>query len=226
MALDTRELTAPAGPPSARVQWWRRPWIAPLALIVVAYLIFQIRPYVPESTAPLPDHQGFPLYYPLLVVHMIGGTLAMLTVILQVWPRIRVHHPTVHRISGRVYVVSALVSAVIGLIIVRFAPPVGQIGVVCATLLWFAFTLTGFVWARRRDWERHRRFMLYSFAIVMNNVWGVLIVNTIFAFGIQIDFNYLLEGARWIGWVANLMIVQWWLYRTAGRPLGLPARRR
>ena len=32
----------------------------------------------------------------------------------------------------------------------------------------------------------------------------------------------LLEAARWVGWVANLMLVQWWLYHTEGRHLGQP----
>lgn len=226
MALDLREPTAPPSTPTSGVRWWRRPWIIPLALIVVAYLIFQIRPFVPEETAPLPDHEGFPQYYSVLVVHMIGGTLAMLTVILQVWPLIRKRYPAIHRISGRVYVVSALVAGIAGLVIVRFAPIVGQIGVTCSTLVWMATTTAGFVMARKRRWELHRRFMLYSFAVVMNNVWGVLMVQTVLALEISIDFTYLLEAARWVGWVGNLMLVQWWLYRTAGRPLGVPARRR
>ncbi|HEX4812616.1 MAG TPA: DUF2306 domain-containing protein [Nonomuraea sp.] len=207
-------------------RWWRRPWIIPLALVVAGFLYYQVGPFARaganESLAPIPPHDGFPPYYPLLWGHIVFGTVAMVTVVLQVWPRLRVRRPAVHRWSGRVYVVSALVCGVIGLILVRFAPPVGQIGVSMATTLWLATTITGYVLVRRGNYALHRRFMLYSFAIVMNNVWGIVIVNV----GLvnQVQILYLIEAARWVGWVGNLMLVQWWLYHTADRPIELPVR--
>jgi uncharacterized membrane protein YozB (DUF420 family) len=206
--------------------WWRRPWMIPLALVVAGYLVYQVSPFagLDERTAPTPPHDGFPAYYPILMVHILCGILAMVTVCLQVWPWLRAHHPAVHRGSGRVYVVAALIGGVTGLVLVRFAPPVGQIGVALATLTWLVTTLTGFVMARRRKYALHRRFMLYSFAVVMNNVWGVIIVYTGMHVSAEIDFNYLIEAARWVGWVGNLMLVQWWLYRTARRPAPKPVR--
>ncbi|WP_424530123.1 DUF2306 domain-containing protein [Sphaerisporangium viridialbum] len=212
----------PAPTSSTSPRFWRRPWIIPLLLVVVGFIVYQVTPYVPERTAPTPPHDGFPAYYPLLVVHMITGTLAMVTAVFQVWPWLRKRHPAVHRALGRVYVVSALVGGVIGLIIVRFAPPVGQIGVAASTTLWIATTAAAYVMAVRKRYDLHRRFMLYSFAIVMNNIWGVLIVNVLMRLPFEVGFTYMLEGARWIGWVVNLMLVQWWLYHTAGRPLDIP----
>src|SRR5690606_128977 len=221
-------------PVAARIEtrqgpsWWRRPWIIPLALVVAGFLVFQLTPFaragLDESLAPIPPHDGFPMYYPLLWAHMIFGTAAMVTVVLQVWPAMRIRRPAVHRWSGRIYVVSALVSGVIGLVLVRFAPPVGQIGVVSATVLWIATTAAGYVLVRRGRYALHRRFMLYSFALVMNNVWGVIIVNV----GLinQVDILYLIEAARWLGWVGNLMLVRGWLSHPAGRGLRLPSRAR
>lgn len=233
MTLDTHSSGAPARPagepggqarpgdPAAggSPRWWRRPWIAPLMIIVVTFLVYQVSPYVPERTAPTPPHDGFPMYYPLLVVHMVAGTLAIVTACFQVWPWLRKRHPAFHRWSGRVYVVGALVGGVIGLILVRFAPPVGQIGVSMATILWIITTVIAYVAVRRGDFILHRRFMLYSFALVMNNIWGVLIVNVGMSLPFDIGFTYYLEAARWVGWVTNLILVQWWLYHTAKRPL-------
>ncbi|MFC4586709.1 DUF2306 domain-containing protein [Sphaerisporangium corydalis] len=238
MTLDTHNAGAPprpAGEPAGSPRtpasqtsprFWRRPWIIPLLLVVVAFLYYQINPYIPEKTAPLPPHDGFAMYYPLLVVHIVSGTLAILSACFQVWPAMRKRFPRFHRVSGRVYVIGAVVGGVAGLILVRFAPPIGQIGVTLSTTLWIATTVAAFVAARRRNWELHRRFMLYSFALVMNNLWGVFIVNVGMALKLDINFTYYLEAARWIGWVANLMLVQWWLYHTAGRPLDVPSRKR
>jgi hypothetical protein len=232
MALDTHDTGAKAPPTSPAEgrprasrtppRWWRRPWIIPLFLAVVGFIVYQASPYVPERTAPTPPHDGFPAYYPLLVVHMIAGTLAMLSVCLQVWPWLRRRHPAVHRVSGWVYVAGAIVGGAVGLIIVRFAPPVGQIGVSAATTLWIVFTVVAVVYARKGRYDLHRRFMLYSFAIIMNNVWGVVIVNVLIRMPFEVGFTYMLEAARWAGWIVSLMLVQWWLYHTAGRDLGLP----
>ncbi len=191
----------------------------PLWLITAAFLYFQINPFVgvPESQAPIPEHDGFPAYYPLLITHMALGTVAMLTVCLQVWPWLRRRHPVLHRVSGRIYVVACVITGICGLIIVPFAPVVGQVGVTMVTILWVVFTLIAFRAVRRRRYVQHRRFMLYSFALVMNNVWGLAIVNVALALGFTGDFAYLMEASRWVGWVVNLMAVQWWLYYTARR---------
>jgi hypothetical protein len=101
------------------VSWWRRPWIIPLALTTAWFLQHQIKPFAKasfqEKLSPIPPHHGFPAYYPLLMAHITFGTIAMLTVILQVWPMIRVRYPVVHRWSGRLYVISALGGGACGL---------------------------------------------------------------------------------------------------------------
>jgi uncharacterized membrane protein len=216
---NTQEVGAPAREPGgpAPLAWWMRPWVIPLGIAVISYLIYQLRPYVNlnQSTAPLPPHQGFSLYYDFLLVHISCATVAMSTVAFQLWPWLRRRHPRIHRTVGRIYVFTALPAAIAALVIVRFAPPAGKVGVTMATLLWMGTTTTGFVMARRKRYVEHRRFMLYSFAIVVNNFWGVVIVQAGLHAPFHIDLTYLLESARWVGWTVNLMIVQWWLYRTA-----------
>ncbi|MER7012743.1 DUF2306 domain-containing protein [Saccharopolyspora sp. NPDC000359] len=215
----TSERTSGATGAPGRPVWWRRPWIIPLALVVAAYLVYQLSPFrhLDESTAPLPPHDGFPLYFPILLVHMFFATVSMITVVLQVWPWLRIKHPRAHRISGRCYVVAVLIAGVTGLIIVPFAPIPGQVGVIAATVTWMAVTAMAFVRARQRQFVRHRRLMLYSFAIVMNNVWGVILGRVGLSMTDVIDIQYVQEGVRWLGWVGNLMLVQWWIYRTGDR---------
>lgn len=213
-------------PPTATVRarpskpFWRRPWMIPLWFVTAGFLYLQLNPFigVPEAQAPIPPHDGFPAYYSLLITHIVFGTVSMLTVCLQVWPWLRRQYPAVHRWSGRLYVVACVIAGVLGLIIVPFAPVVGQVGVSMATTLWVVTTLIAYRAARQRKWARHRQFMLYSFALVMNNVWGLVIVRTALELGFTGDISYLLEAARWVGWVVNLMLVQWWLYHTARRP--------
>ncbi|WDZ83481.1 DUF2306 domain-containing protein [Micromonospora cathayae] len=209
----------PGRPPEGKKPLWRRPWIVPLFIFSVIYIAITALPYLNRETAPLMPHEGFSLYYPALIAHIGVATIALLTAIFQVWPWLRRTYPAVHRWGGRVYVVTTLIAGALGLIIVPFAPPVGKLGVTIATLLWITFSVIGYIRIRQRRYAEHRRFMLYAFAMVMNNFWGSIIVMVGMQLPFEIDGNYYLEAARWVGWVGNLMAVQWWLYRTAGRPV-------
>ncbi|CRK59424.1 membrane protein, putative [Alloactinosynnema sp. L-07] len=207
-----------AAPAKAR-RFWQRPWILPLFVVSVSYIAVTALPYLDKATAPLMPHEGFQGYYPTLIAHIGFATVALLTAIFQVWPWLRRRHPAVHRWGGRLYVVTALTAGVLALVIVPYAPPVGQIGVTMATLLWMGFTAMGYIRIRQRRYAEHRRFMLYAFAMVMNNFWGSIIITVGMSLPVVVDPNYYLEAARWVGWVVNLMVVQWWIYRTVGRPV-------
>ncbi|TDV41044.1 DUF2306 domain-containing protein [Actinophytocola oryzae] len=221
------ERTAPEPPPPSRPSkpFWRRPWILPLAAVVAVYLYMQIEPVagVPEEQLFLPPHDDYPLYYPLLVIHMSAATLAMITMVLQVWPRMRLQFPKVHRVSGRIYVIGAVIGGLSGLGIVFWAPMPGKVGSLCMLLFWLGTTVAAYRYARRGQWAKHRRHMLYSFAVAANNPWAFFFYVATSEMGIMIDPIYFGEGGRWIPWVGNLMLVQWWLYRTARRPAPVPA---
>ncbi len=212
---------APAQAPARSSKpFWRRPWILPLVAAVLWWLYMQLEPVVgvPEDQLLLPPHENFPPYYSLLITHMAAGTLAVLTMCLQVWPWLRQKHPRVHRVSGRLYLLGTLVSGVAGLIIVWWAPVPGKLGGACMLIFWLVVSTAAFRAVRRRDYVKHRRYMLYSFAIPANNLVAFGVYYVITKFEIAVDFTYFLEFARWIPWVGNLMLVQWWLYHTARRP--------
>jgi uncharacterized membrane protein len=216
----TRTITVEAG-----TRWWRRPWIIPLLVVIVAFLVFQVNRFWgvwDTSAAPVSPHGDFSLYFPLLGAHIVCGFTAMFTAALQVWPRIRRNHPAVHRASGRIYVLATVVGGMSALFILRFAPPVGRIGAVLETILWMAAAVAGYVQARRGNYIAHRQAMLYSFATLMSTVWGTAISSVGLALPVTINavyLNYLFEAARWASFLLNLLIVQWWLLRTAKQPI-------
>lgn len=220
--IDDPVRTAPsrAGRP-----WWRRPWMIPLWVVLFFFMLYELPPYLtldPDKVrVALPP--SAPLKFPVLLAHIAFGTIAQVTLVLQVWPWLRRRHPAVHRWLGRTYVfLGALPSALMALYMLPSTPPAGRIGVSMACVLWIVTTIGGYVAARRRQFAKHRRWMIYNFAIVTGiNYTGLAIVVVGTSLPVTIDINYLFEAARWVGWVLNLIIATWWLNRTRNRPLAM-----
>jgi uncharacterized membrane protein len=233
----------PGAVPGTERRWWQRPWIGPLALVSVIFIAFSLPPYLSldprQSRVPQPD--GFAAHYLILVAHVIFGSVALLTACLQVWPWLRQRHPTVHRITGRVYVFAGVLPAgILGLTIGAFSPfgPLARVSNVLLASLWLVFTLTGYRMARQRRYVEHRRWMLRSFAltasIITNRLWaaiGFLVLspqlNTLFA-GSEKMLMWTIAGlATWLGWVVPLLIAEWWLERdvSARERVRIPATR-
>jgi hypothetical protein len=212
-------------------RWWARPWIIPLAVLFLAVLTYWINKFWGvwgTVRAPVPSHAGFRWYFPLLGVHMVAGFVAWVTAVIQLWPWVRRNHPVVHRVSGRIYVLAAVCGGTAALMIVRFAPPAGILGAVVSTSAWMVTTLIGFVLAVRGKYALHRVFMLYSFATFMAPQWGLLFweiaQRTPWIANPQFQ-DYVFQTNRWVAWLINLMIVQWWLLRTTPRQQPLLGRK-
>jgi hypothetical protein len=220
----------PTGTPPRRRRRRRSVWMLPLAAIAAAFLVYQTPPYLSlnPSRSRIPLH--FPFHYWLIVGHVAFGTVSLVTLVLQLWPWLRRRHPAVHRWSGRAYVFAgALPSAAFAIAMLPVSYPAGRIGVAMSATLWSVSAVLGWIRLRQHRYGAHRRWMLYSFAIVWGQViWGFLIGNAWFwwsPWAATVNPDHVVEAARWVGWVVNLMAVQWWLERTAGRTLELPPGR-
>jgi len=211
-------------------RWWRRPWVAPLALVVVVFLAFSIPPYLTLDPAQsrVPQPQGFPAHYRLLVAHVLFGSIAMVTCGFQIWPWFRRRHPAAHRIMGRVYVFGGVLpGGLLGLAIGAVSPfgPVIRVSNVLLALLWLGFTIAGVRMARQRRLVEHRRWMIRSFALTMsiitNRFWAVIAtvsllpqLPTTFGGNETLMVQAIAGLSGWLGWVTTLLAAEWWLERS------------
>nr|WP_155074309.1 DUF2306 domain-containing protein [Streptomyces taklimakanensis] len=220
---DVSGAAVPDSAAPAATAWWRRPWVIPLAVVVLAFLVHVWPPYLgldPEASL-IPIRPDAAQHYPLLVAHIATGTIALLTVVPQLWPRLRRRHPAVHRWSGRLYVFAgALPSAILAFLITPLSMG-PSVGTTLGGVLWLVTTVMGFVRAVQGRFVSHRMWMLYSFAFAINIVWGRVFVVVLETLHVQSQWVWaqVVGTAPWLGWVINLIAVQWWLNRTAGRPL-------
>jgi len=69
--------------------------VLPLGLLAVGFLAPALPPHLTldPAAAPVPIPAGLPHFYPMLVVHIGFGAVALLTSVAQVWPWLRRRHP-------------------------------------------------------------------------------------------------------------------------------------
>lgn len=195
----------------------------PLGVVVFAFLSMVWPPYLgldPKASL-IPIRPGAPQHYPMLVAHIATGTIALVTVVLQLWPWLRRRHPAAHRLIGRAYVFAGVLPSAL---LAFFITPLSMgpsVGTTLGGVLWLFTTGMGFTRAVQGRIEAHRMWMLYSFAFAINIVWGRVFVVLLMSLGVQNQeiWGQVAGTAPWLGWVINLFLVQWWLNRTADRPL-------
>ncbi|WP_376777816.1 DUF2306 domain-containing protein [Kibdelosporangium persicum] len=219
----------PAAPPRRAQTWWRRPWIVPLLLVVAAFLAFSVPPYLTfdPSLSRLEPPEGNQIYYPLLVAHVLFGTVAMVTACFQIWPAFRTQHRRGHRITGRVYVFGGVLpAALLGLYIGwhTAAGPSVRVANLVGSALWLTVTIIGLRMARQRRYGEHRKWMSRSFALTMSIVLSrVINVVATIALTPQVDTTFggsaeLMQYSAasigvWLSPLLLLLLTDWLLER-------------
>lgn len=208
---------------------WRHPWIVPLLLVAAAFLAFSVPPYLTfdPSLSRLEPPEGNQIYYPLLVAHVLFGTVAMATACFQIWPAFRARHRRGHRLTGRIYVFGgALPAGLLGLYIGwhTVAGPSVRVANLVGSALWLTVTIIGLRMARQRRYGDHRKWMSRSFALTMSIILSrVINVIATIALTPQVDTTFggskelmqysALSIGVWLSPLLLLLLTEWLLDR-------------
>jgi len=224
-AAPARPTANPADQPGP---FWRQPyfWMVVLTSLVIFNALYALPRYLTFNQDNTrvgldPHHSG--LHYLFVIAHVVTGNVAMLTLVLQMWPWLRRHHPEIHRISGRVYCLGgALPSALIGMtaLLVLRQGQLGSTGLFVMASLWIITTVMGWIRARQYRWVAHQRWMVYSFALALATSWGRFVVLFLTAFPFaqhHLNRYVLVEVTNWLCFVVNLLVAHWWLESRAKR---------
>jgi uncharacterized membrane protein len=112
----------------------------------------------------------------LLIPHTLAGIFALLIGPINFSSRIRQRHLTLHRVLGRIYVVSVFVGSFTGIALAWGRP--GLPGTSMQAAAWIVCTTAAFITARNRHIIQHRQWMVRSYAVTftfvssrMLNLW-------------------------------------------------------
>lgn len=138
--------------------------------------------------------------------HILLGAVALLTGWMQFSKKLRNRNLKLHRLIGKVYVVSALLSATAGLYIAFFATGglLASLGFICLAVIWFYTSLSAYLSIRNKQVGQHQKMMIYSyaacFAAVTLRIWLPLLT------ALTGEFTTAYIIVAWLCWIPNLVI--------------------
>ena len=190
-----------------------------LAFLAWQALHFFVRDPVRYLTHYTPE--TYHRYWPrriVLVLHILGGSVALLTGPFQLWTGLRRRNLTVHRMLGLAYITGILFAGASAFYLAFFAEPL-SLGVPLFALasVWWITVGMAFLAIRRKQIDSHRQWMIRGYVVT-------------FAF---VSFRYLtglplftslgderFTAIGWLCWIVPLVItevaLQW--RRTVGPP--------
>ncbi len=104
----------------------------------------------------------------LLIPHTLAGIFALLIGPINFSSRIRQRHLKLHRVLGRIYVVSVFIGAATGVALASGRP--GLPGTSMQAAAWIVCTTAAFITARNRQIVQHRQWMARSYAVTFTFV--------------------------------------------------------
>jgi len=104
----------------------------------------------------------------LLIPHVLGSVIALLSGPVQFSSRFRRRHLKFHRVLGRIYAISVVMGAFTGIALAAGRP--GMPGTCVQAGAWVICTAAAVITARNRQIARHREWMIRSYAVTFTFV--------------------------------------------------------
>jgi uncharacterized membrane protein len=169
---------------------------------------------------------GYTWWKAAFYVHVFSAIGALLAGFTQFSSQLLKEHRSLHRALGRVYAYNILlINFPAGMVLAVCANGLlpGRIAFVLLDSMWFAFTYIGVVAARRGQIDRHRRFMIRSYALTFSAItlrtWKFILSRSF-----HIDPAHLYMIDAWLGFVPNWLLAEWWIRTRIGRRTVVSAR--
>jgi uncharacterized membrane protein len=151
----------------------------------------------------------------MFYIHVFTAILALPAGATQFSKYLLKHFPEVHRMNGRLYVISIIfLAAPSGFFIGLFANGgiSSRISFCLLAILWAWFSFQAFQKARQKDFRSHKAFVYRSFALTLSAItlraWKVVLIE--FFHPRPMD---VYQVVAWLGWIPNLLIAEYLIHK-------------
>ncbi|MEV6603029.1 DUF2306 domain-containing protein [Kutzneria sp. NPDC051319] len=213
--------------PTVRRRWWWSLWslLTVLALAIAAYFV---PPYLVGSST-IPIDMRIVGYYASLVVHAVPAGLTLIVGPWQFVPKLRTRFPRLHRVLGRVYLVSVILAAAAASYATVVTPSGFPLQVAFSVLIvaWLYSAFQGYRTIRRGDVRSHRIWMIRNYTLTFAAVTlrlylmlGVALMDVI----PSLTFRDVYTSSAWLSLLGNVLVAEYFILRhTARRKRESPA---
>ena len=172
-----------------------------IVLVASRYFTFNPEVFFPEQREVYLAHQTG------IMLHILGGVVALAVGPFQFLTRLRVHFPQIHRWLGRIYLLAVLLGGVAGLYMATFAYAgfITSLGFATLAVLWLSTGFMAYRTIRAGNSVAHRSWMIRNFALTFAAVTLRLEMGLLqMAFGSEAGYQMV----AWLCWIPNLIVAE------------------
>jgi uncharacterized membrane protein len=165
------------------------------------------------------DYIDIPWWRAAFYTHVFSSIFALAAGFTQFSNHILKHHRKIHRIVGRIYAVDILfINFPAGMIMAVYANGLwpSRTAFIILDCCWFYFTWRAVRAAQKKHIREHKEFMLRSYALTFSAItlrtWKIILSNTFHPDPLSL---YMIDA--WMGFVPNLIVVEWLIRRRRKR---------
>jgi predicted membrane protein DUF2306 len=204
---------------AVRRRWWWSLWglLTVLAIVVAVYFV---PPYMTGGSR-FPIEREIVGYYLSLSIHALPAGLALVIGPWQFVPRLRARFPRVHRVAGRVYLISVVVAsgaAAYASAVTKSGFPL-QVAFYILIAAWLYTGAKAYRAIRRREVQLHRIWMIRNYALTFA---AVTLRVYLVVFGLifpSLNEGSIYTAAAWAGLVGNVMVAEYFIVQRMLAPL-------
>ncbi len=154
-------------------------------------------------------------------LHILSSVFVLLAGAVQFSDLLLKKYKGIHRFVGKMYVYIVLLVSGPGALVMSFyanGDATAKTSFVILSLLWIAFTGLAFIYVLKKDFVKHRQFMIRSYALTLSAI-------TLRAYAFVIPHFMHMEAKQeyaliaWTSWTINLLIAEGIIYFTRKKPV-------
>ncbi|GII85715.1 hypothetical protein Ssi03_37050 [Sphaerisporangium siamense] len=205
-------------------RWW--PLWGLMALSAIGIAGYAVPRYLTGDPADvsLPLNPEVPLHYLSLVMHALPGGLALVIGPFQFLARLRAGRPGLHRIMGRIYMISVLAASVASIFAATFTLdgfPV-QVAFYLLVAAWLYSLVQAYRSIRRGDVRLHRIWMIRNYALTFAAVTlrVYLMAGLLLRPVTGLTFDDVYTASAWASFLINAVVAEYFIVQRTLAPAG------
>ena len=144
-------------------------------------------------------------------IHVFTSILVITSGLFQFSKTILNNYPKIHRVSGSIYLVTTLLISGPAALVMSFyanGSYPAQISFVILSILWLGTTFLAYYYVRKKDYEKHGKWMVRSYALTLSAVSLRLYSYLFDVFHLRMDPVDLYILLSWLSWTLNLIVAE------------------